>query len=94
MPPATAFIFIRQLLLAFFCLLLIASNAQENNSSNENALSRWLDKKIDIDGKTTEWSENDFINDPKSGLSYIISNDTSSLYICLIATDEIIQTKF
>jgi len=93
MRPATVLIITRQIFSAFFSLLLFTANAQESNLSNENVSSRWLDKKIDADGKTTEWNESDFINDAKAGFSYIVSNDTSVLYICLIATDEIIKTK-
>src|SRR6186997_2975082 len=81
MCPAPILCIMRQLLSAFFCFFLIGVNAQENNSANENASSRWLNKKIDVDGKIIEWDQNDLINDSKAGLSYIIANDTSVLYI-------------
>ena len=94
MCPAPVFCTTRQLLSAFFCFLLIGLNAQENNSSNENGSSQWLNKKIDVDGKIIEWDQSDLINDPKAGLSYIIANDTSVLYIGLVIKDEIIKAKF
>lgn len=93
MRTAAVFTITRQLLSSIFCLLLITSNAQQSNSSNENASSRWLDKKIVVDGKAAEWIVSDFINDDKAGFSYHISNDSSFLYICLIIKDEMNKTK-
>jgi len=92
MQPTTIFAFIRWFLPVFFCLVLITSNAQDNNASAVDS-SIWLDKKIIIDGKATEWNESDFVNDEKSGFRYLISNDSSVLYICIIAGDDIITTK-
>ena len=94
MCPASVFIMSRQFFCAIFCFLLIGLNAQENNSSNENASSRWLDKQTIADGKIIEWDLADLIYDPKAGFSYIIANDTSVLYIGLIIKDDINKAKF
>jgi len=83
-----------QLLFISIYLFPFITNAQENSASNETISSEWLNKQITIDGKTDEWNESDFLNDDKTGFNYIVSNDSSILYICLIIKDEILKTKF
>lgn len=55
--------------------------------------SLWQTGKMNADGNPKEWEIPLRFFDSKSKLQYAITNDSENLYVCIRATDEIVQQK-
>jgi len=77
------------ILFSLLVLLCLASSG----CGKSNLLSAWRDRKINIDGKYSDWNESAAYYDEKSKVVLNLNNDTDYLYICLVSRNRTIETK-
>src|SRR5438876_522138 len=53
----------------------------------------WQSKPVTVDGNSKEWEIPLRFYDSKSKLQYIVTNDSSNMYVCIRVTDERLQAK-